>query len=191
MSSKNNLEDELSKDLESIRIILQNFKEQLDKNNVENIYLMLNKKINEVVVKGNTVKPLFIGIGVWILTALVFVISGLLLQNLSNDILAFMDKISSWITTVAIISCGLTAGTYAYRHSKFLGICVWIAWGAIFTNYFAYVTIDYGDLHPHVSAIGFNIATTFQSIALLFVCFIGLIAFLNHIFKVSLHDHES
>lgn len=102
----------------------------------------------------------------WVGTMLFLVIAGFLLGKAPNGVKVALDFITSWVTTILLIVCGITSANILNSISRKLATISSIAYAGIFTCYLAYITINYGSFEPHIAAVGFNVATSSQAILL-------------------------
>ena len=104
---------------------------------------------------------------IWIGVMCGMVAMGALATYLADQVQHFVERATSYITVGAILCLGAWSSVMGYRRSKRLGGVIACAYAAILSCYLGYVLLDFGAQEPHIAAIGFNIATILQTIAIL------------------------
>lgn len=110
-------------------------------------------------------KKIFIYLITMAVTLIVMGIWASVLNIFPQDVQAFLERSSGWIVLISLGMCILLS----FDFEKFIKlrfverVFSIIANSALFLMYAAYLTVDYGSISPHISAIGFNVSEILRS----------------------------
>lgn len=139
---------------------------EMNQSEVENIHSIIAKMnarldVQDTNNKRNVSILLVIFLAFWATLLVMGAITVALLPLPQNELQAF-DFLSSWLAVFIILIGGFLSSLLVGKFSIKGAVGVTFAWASILTMYLSYVLKHWGDLHPHASAILFNIATIAQ-----------------------------
>jgi hypothetical protein len=111
-------------------------------------------------------KSFIVCIVAWIIVFLTMYALGNLLTFLPDNWFHFLDHLTSWITLFMIASCGIMSAVSLFKTNRKLALYTVLSCSCLFTCYFGYVTVQWGDKHPHLSANGYNLGTSLVVLAI-------------------------
>lgn len=123
-----------------------------------------NLSLKEDIKKSNDFRVILPDYLPWVGSMLLFVILSFLLKDSPEWLKSGLAFITSWLTTITILVCGIVAANAVKPYSRFVSALVGAGYAAIFTAYLLYITIDLGAIDANVAAFGFNIGSILQSV---------------------------
>jgi hypothetical protein len=118
------------------------------------------KKIKLLELPESNITAFLVSITIWIAVFIIMFGLGILLGLLPDEWFAVPDRVTSWITTLLNVGCGVMAAVNIYKIDRKLAFYTSVACATLFSCYFGYVTVEWGDAHPHLSANGYNLGTS-------------------------------